>query len=362
MPEPVRNIKFDGGRYEGRGLPLDSIDELRRLQTLLSSVARELFLREHPDRERVSKKFKESMVLRLVDVDGGSVTPVMERPTESIWALDFSTTDYYEKSIEAIAASIESLESSESLPAEFPEASISDLLQLGRSFRGQEVLKLQHNGSWSSYGRKSRQVLQRLAQVREIESEEVLLGQIHALAATTFSFLPASGGKLLPGAFDESLWDDLKRYLGKDERAPLVSISAVVSQDSDGLAQSISELQSIELALPPDWSTRLQELARLESGWFDGDGAAILESTVTRIEEVLTAALEARLPRPGIFPTPAGELRLEWEFATGGAILETIASGGLRCDLLFDDGREDERVIEDPIDAVEGIREAFPNG
>lgn len=366
MSESIRDFKFDGGRYtRGAGMPLDSIDELRRLQTLLSSVARELFLEDHPGRERVSKKFRESILLRLVALEPGSVATVMTRPHGGDLSLDVPDTSYFQRSLEILAESVESLEADEVLPVVFPAASIPDFLQLGRSFRNTEALKLRRAEEWVAYGRKSRKVLQRIASVSEIESEVTLLGQVRGLnsePSATFAFQRSGNGTLLTGKFEESLWDALHHFLGQDDRAPLVSISAVVSQDTDGRPQSIVELQSIELALPLDWSQRVQELANLEAGWLDGIGGQVLEPTVETLEEVLIAAFDAGLERPGIFPTPSGELRLEWEFQTGGAIVETAANTGFRSVLLTDRGDEIELTTEDPAEIVERISAEFPHG
>lgn len=366
MPEQVRSIKFDGGRYKSStGLPLTSIDELRRLQTLLSSVARELFLKDHPDRKRVSKKFRESMVLKLVKVEEGSVVPVLERPLEDGLTLDVETNDYFTESFEAIASAMESLGRGGALSNEFPEESIPELLQLGKSFRDDEVLAFERGGSWVRYGKDSRRRLQRLAEVGAIEVEDSLLGQIRGLAAEpkpSFTFEVAGDHRILAGEFDAAVfWDDLLRHLGKDDRAPLVSISAVVAQDSDGTPLSIKELQGIELALPDSWASRLQELARLDAGWFDGLGEPILEPTLLRGEEVLIAALESGLQRPGIFPTPAGGLRFEWEFPDGGALIEVSASESVSGDVLFDDGRESSAEFDDPSEAIDWVQGWFSN-
>lgn len=59
---------------------------------------------------------------------------------------------------------------------------------------------------------------------------------------------------------------------------------------------------------------RLDELAKLEPGWFDGDGVGFDPVAMAVLAGYLCALLE-RLPvKQHIYPTPEGHVRVEWSF------------------------------------------------
>src|SRR4051794_12864381 len=79
QPAAFRGLRFRGGRYELPGYPIDTVAELVRYERLVFDVARSLWMRRNADRRRLPAGFKDSMQLRIVDVERGSVVPVLER-------------------------------------------------------------------------------------------------------------------------------------------------------------------------------------------------------------------------------------------------------------------------------------------
>jgi hypothetical protein len=349
---PIEDFKFDGGRYTGeRGMPLTSIDELRRLQAVISSVARHLFLEDHPERSRVSKSFRDAVTLRLQSVREGSVVPAMTVGPADTLDVGDDPSGYFERSFEQIVRALEALENGRSLPTAFPDDAVSDLLQLGKSFRDDERLLVRarpNEETWVKYDRDSRRALQRRARVSFVESEESLLGYVRGLVLPSLGRQEAeltfatSAGQTLRGTTAVSWWDELYPFLSKDDtdRAPLVSLAAVLLETDDGIYSEIKDILAIEPALPADWSKRLDDIAQLTAGWLDGIGEAISDLSVRNAEQWLLAILDREWPRPGIFPTPDGDIRLEWEFAAGGLHVD-VGVNAVSLSWLPDDSDEE---------------------
>lgn len=82
---------------------------------------------------------------------------------------------------------------------------------------------------------------------------------------------------------------------------------------------------------------RLNELAQLEDGWFDGEGLAPLAEAMTWLEDAWRAHA-AHLPMPYIYPTLEGGLSLEWDKPADGLTLELdLATKQARATLADDE-------------------------
>src|SRR5690606_5839883 len=93
---PFGYLRLAGGRFDAaEGLPVTSAAELERYALLVSTVARELYLRAHPKRQRVPRGFDQAFDLRLTRVGRGSQIPVLVRPTVNDGGL-FENTDWHD--------------------------------------------------------------------------------------------------------------------------------------------------------------------------------------------------------------------------------------------------------------------------
>lgn len=59
-------------------------------------------------------------------------------------------------------------------------------------------------------------------------------------------------------------------------------------------------------------SDRLEELARLPAGWYDGQGLPVGPNAFEAIQPVLEAVQQGSLPEPYLFPTLTGQILAEW--------------------------------------------------
>jgi hypothetical protein len=71
-----------------------------------------------------------------------------------------------------------------------------------------------------------------------------------------------------------------------------------------------------------DREARLDYIASLKPGWFDGEGKAVKAKDIAIARELLGSL-------PSIYPTPKGGISLEWVF-DGGYLVMRIRNGKIK--------------------------------
>ncbi|MGH3831394.1 MAG: hypothetical protein ACRDRS_13265 [Pseudonocardiaceae bacterium] len=116
------------------------LPELAAYQELIVTVARELFLRRYPGRQRVPRGFAESFQLRLERVDKGSAVPVLERVNPDAAPPEFD--EVFVESRDLVQRAIIGAAASGRLPVDFPGNALADFSRFGRTLRAGEFLEI----------------------------------------------------------------------------------------------------------------------------------------------------------------------------------------------------------------------------
>src|SRR5215211_6454170 len=96
-----------GERFKAHGMPVDAFTEVVAFRDAVLSVARELYMREHPDRARVARNFRQQLDLRIASVEGGSARPLIMRHLETD-VLDIGG-DYFDEARDLITRALRSI-------------------------------------------------------------------------------------------------------------------------------------------------------------------------------------------------------------------------------------------------------------
>jgi hypothetical protein len=105
-----------------------------------------------------------------------------------------------------------------------------------------------------------------------------------------------------------------------------------------------------------DIDTRLNELGKLENGWFEGDGCALSADGVAWVAVKLKDAEKSGMPRPYIYPTLDGGIQVEWSFHGAAEVSAEINLGTHNADLVgvhIKTGAVSDKRID--LDAPHGI-------
>ncbi|HLX59881.1 MAG TPA: hypothetical protein VKX17_01245 [Planctomycetota bacterium] len=67
---------------------------------------------------------------------------------------------------------------------------------------------------------------------------------------------------------------------------------------------------------PNDLPARLKELAQLKSGWLNGAGVAPAAAGLKWLSDAWLKYCPEHVPEPFAYPTPEGNVQLEWDFGS----------------------------------------------
>lgn len=311
-----------GGRYEQHGLPVEVLSEFARYEHLVIEVARGLYKQRNAARQRVPRGFASGFSLRLAAVKEGSVIPVLEvAPPREYGLLDWDISGIFDESRFLIQDTLRAVGAGEAIPANFPPSAFKEFSSFGRSLQGDEFIEFDPGTAHAAtYSQSVRRSLQETARLERFEVETQVIGQVTGILADegTFKFRLARGGRVIGGHFSsDDVLTDLKQYLDQTAMAPTVAINAVTIQSISEEILEIQDLQGIEPVLPPEWSERLAQLGKLESGWLEGAGGEISRRVLRQAEALLLEFLDGGIARPLIFPTEQSGIQFEWATSHG---------------------------------------------
>lgn len=309
----VVDIRLDGGRFDTTGMPVSALIELQRIQDLITTVARALWKRNHPKRQRVPRNFASDLDLRLTRVDEGSVVPVLERvdPAPGLW------DDEFGESMTLINRAFVDIVKHLRLPADFPKEAEAVLARFGSTLeKGESAIFLSKTSSPVRYTPAIRKRF--FGDVRQtlVSQSGRRVGRISALDVVeqTFRF-EGLDGKRIEGVYeDPSHWEDLSEVLKVPSLHCWVRLEGTYRLRPDSSLHSIADVESLEVFdLDEDepWGQRLLQLADLPENW-DEDWEAVSTASLEFAREVLRGIQNRALRLPGVFPTQEGGVQLEW--------------------------------------------------
>jgi len=301
--------RFTGTRFDEHTLPVDVARDLAAYESLIVDLAKHLYLTDHPDRQRVPKGFASNFHLDIDRIDEGSAKPLLVLVLSGVLALVGGERDYFDQARDLVSECIAAPENA--LPANFPKELLVHFNQLGRSLREGEALELPRQGTESAVLTPDKRKKLVLAADREYEKEVNLVGSIGEVdwEKSTFRLRLADGSQVnvpMPDSFHNKA-----RECGGKPRYK-VALRGVVTYDSWDRLQKLVSLESLEVIKNYAIATRMDELAQVQAGWFDGQGVALDANKLAFVSDKLVADYPERLMLPSIVPTQDGNLLLEW--------------------------------------------------
>jgi len=335
MKSDFSQPRFTGTRFDEHTLPVDVARDLAAYEILIVELAKQLYLKRHPDRERVPKGFASSFRLDIQRIDAGSTRPLLALVLAGTLELTGGESDYFTQARDLVAECIAAPENA--LPADFPKDLLVHFNQLGRSLREGEALELPRAGADSALLTPEKRKRLVLAADRVYEKEVDLLGAIAELdfEKSTFRLRLADGGQVTV-AMPESFHNKAREFGGRPRHQ--VRLKGVGAFDSWDRLQKMVAVESLEVIKNQALATRMDEIAQLLPGWFNGEGAVPDPEALLLITERLIADYPEKLPLPLVALKQDGNLLLEWradgdpsldiDVATSKASFHAFAVGG----------------------------------
>jgi hypothetical protein len=174
---------FKGGRFDDHGIDVDVLPDLIAFKTILIETAKEIWRRNHLDRQRLPKNFEDSLSLKFYEILPGSAgLPLMREIEVAEAALPFEPPrDELDEAVELLTDTIRSADEDNPLPAGFPKNVIQLFESYGRTLRPEETfeLKAANDQKAARYSSRERDRLMCLTQT-SYEDMVDLVGEIRA--------------------------------------------------------------------------------------------------------------------------------------------------------------------------------------
>lgn len=360
---PFATLVFQGPRFKGAAMPVEALPELAAYRELLVAVAKSLFQRENPTRQRLPKGFESSFQLVLDKVESGSAVPNVSRIQIDDEQLHvFGAVDYFEQARELVQRVVESVATNALPPTELERDVFTRFTAFGRTLSDEDSIILAQPGSREG-ARYDKRVRRRLVLLgsKTFEDNVSLVGEVRAADKDSegFSLRTPDGRKLevrTPSTF-------FGLAMQSFQHSALVHLRGTGLFDSEGTLQKILRVTDLSLAeegeeptkrpgCPTQIEVQVEALAGLAPGWFDEASPAFDAGRLSWLSKLLSALLDSfRLPTPYVYPTPEGAARLEWS-APRWEIVTTIDLSKRTADALAARADSDE-VHELPVELEE---------
>lgn len=301
--------RFVGKRFNEHTLPLDVTADLHAYQTLVVELAKRLYLKEHPHRQRVPKGFEDSFELHIAKVDDGSAKPLLVAAMLGATpALELEANTYFERARDIVT---ECIAAPTALPADFPKELLIHFNHIGRSLRPDEAMELDTAGGTKATLTPTRRKDLVLALAKVYERPTILTGHIDEVDFAKMTFrLRFADGNFVNVPMSESFEIHARTYAGRPRHQVLVH--CIASFDSFDRLQKVVEVEQLEMQPNQELVARFETLAALQDGWFDGAGKAPDAEALAEVNSMMLKHYPEKLKLPAIIPTPEGDLVLEW--------------------------------------------------
>lgn len=301
--------RFTGTRFDEHTLPVDVARDLAAYESLIAELAKHLYLNDHPDRQRVPKGFASNFHLDIQRIDEGSTKPMLVLVLAGALALVGGERDYFEQARDLVSECIAAHENA--LPENFPKELLVHFNQLGRSLREGEALELPRQGMESAVLTPEKRKKLVLAADLVYEKEVDLLGSIAEVDFEKFTFrLRLADGGQIVSPMPDSFYSKAREFVGKTRHQ--VTLRGVAAYDSWDRLQKLVFVESLEVVKNYAIAARMDELAQMQDGWFEGQGVAPDADKLAIVADRLVADYPEKLMLPTVVPTQDGNLLLEW--------------------------------------------------
>lgn len=325
---------LEGERFDAPGVPVDALSELVIYRALIVDVAKQCYLRDHPDRVRSRRNMERDFDLRLEKIRPGSADLLIRRrPAMDLDGPALVSDDYFDESRDLVTNAINSVALTGELPADFPPRSLPKFRHLGRTLDGGDRIRTGHiDGSNTAFVTPGiRETFQTLIDQLAQGARQEVAGRIVELdpERLVFHLRTAEGARIQCNYGWAGL--SISRALLADENGdgPLVTVEGEALVTDDGEVQQFTSVERVQRVANHKLIETIEKHSQLPHGWLgEGSSIPVLEAVTDRAIDALDGV--SYLPA-GIAsaPLPDGGLRFEWSRQDNDFILELDADGSM---------------------------------
>ncbi len=183
---------FHGARFEDHGLDLDVLPEIVAFKSLIAEVAKDIWRRRNPERERLAVNFEDRFCVKMFSIQGGSTTVPLERiysaPDDSL--IIEPPEDEFDEAVDLIADSITAVQNEQRLPRGLSRRVVPMFAELTRYLSADEAISFAsgRSGKKATFTRDTKFLFEKRI-AADFQDEITLRGELRAanLDSRTFT-------------------------------------------------------------------------------------------------------------------------------------------------------------------------------
>lgn len=337
--------RYTGKRFNGT-LPLSVLEDLAAYEELLFELAKHLYV-VNTNRKRVPNGFYDGLSLQLSDIEKGSSIPkILLVGTMSL----SSCKGYLEQARDQISQIIELAGSGQKIDKIVPTHLLKKFNKIGKTLIDGESIEFTPNAPQKSIlTNETRRTIILSSGESSITEKITFRANVTAYDKLSKECTIRSGDtiiKFTPAVHYIKLLLDC--YNGYEGGGNKILVMADVKIDKHDKILSISRVHSIDRLDPLDIPSRIEDLKKLNNGWLDGQGLAIKTEGVNWFSTFFGEKFTSDLPLPYLFPTPDGNIQLEWNSESQSLNIEIDLE--TKKGISFQISKVDKKITESELD------------
>lgn len=308
---------YDGSRFEEHRFPLELMEDLFALRNMTIEMAKAIYLENNKNRKRVPRNFTNGISIELESIQPGSTIPKVVLIAALSGLFPHENTHYFTEAPQRIIRAIEAAHLDQNFKDALPSSILKYFNQLGSNLKEDErIIFGEKNNSKAILDKESRKRLVLAAsETKEYNGPYELRGIVTALdkERKLFEVQTITGFKL-KGEYTPQYLEVLQAAFVEMELGRKVLIKGIGAFNASDKLLKIESMNDATCLDILDVPARLEELAQLKQGWYDGFyGEPFDEAALNELGNDFDQFYDSEnLPLPATFPTTDGNIQFEW--------------------------------------------------
>ena len=288
------------------------------MEELVFEVAKHLYLIDNPGRQRVARGFTNGVSLKLSGIEDGSAIPKILLVAATLGLFPNENKHYFEKARDQIIKGIDAVAKNQNVSDYIPENLLGYFNRIGKRLKDDETIDFSPGTQFDAKLNKTTRKKLVLSSPKndEVVSEATVRGTIPEADKSrhTFTIQLQSGQRILADLAAPHQETVLEAF-DKFEDHCHVLVSGVGVYDKFDRLTKFQSIEHVTILDPLDVGVRLNEIAELRDGWFNGEGIRPDKNALQWFADTFENSYEIELPLPLLFPTLEGGIQAEWSNA-----------------------------------------------
>ncbi len=322
--------RLTGSRFNDHTLPVDILEDFVALEELILELAKNIYLKENPQRKRIPKGFTEQVSLKLSSIEPGSSIPqfllVYASVASSILGLqNTENLKYFEKAKEKIINLIDCADKGLPFDNELEDKYLNYFNKIGKNLRADEIIFFQPD-SVDSLAKLDKNVRNKIILSINKNSEYIddfeRIALIPSIDKSNKTLVFEIDDNKVTSIIDSSFIDTIKITFDEYDINTCVSIKGKGVFNKQNKLIKIESINAMDILDPLDINLQINKLLKIEDNWHGPDSLSPSKIKLKEFSEIFSHKYNDTNPLPAVYPTFDGNIQLEWTINNNEVSLE----------------------------------------